>query len=109
MFGWFKKRKPPESDGLRAVPGAGVYQSADARVDYNMLDPWMQQFMGRCVGAVKKAGIRAKGTGQFSILLGDDQRAELQLDEFWRELANSKDAAVFERVAAAARAKFGDG
>jgi hypothetical protein len=65
--------------------------------------------MGRCVGAVKKAGIRAKGTGQFSILLGDDQRAELQLDEFWSEFAESQDAAVFERVAAAARAKVAGG
>ncbi|SRR6266542_764810 len=109
MFGWFKKRKPPEMGRLRPVPGAGVYQSAEGRVVYNMLDPWMQQFMGRCVGAVKKAGIRAKGTGQFSILLGDDQRAELQLDAYWSEFAASHDAAVFDRVAAAARAKLGGG
>ena len=109
MFGWFKKRKPPESDGLRAVPGAGVYQSSEGRVVYSMLNPSMKQFMGRCVGAVKKAGIRAKGTGQFSILLGDDQRAELALNEFWREFATSNEDAVFDRVAAAARAKFDGG
>lgn len=107
MFNWFKKRKSPESDGLRAVPGAGVYQTAEGRVIYNMLDPWMKQFMGRCIGAVKKAGIRATGTGEFSILLGDDQRLELQLDEFWNEFANSHDDTVFDRVTAAARAKVG--
>jgi hypothetical protein len=109
VFGWFKKRERPEFEGLRAVPGAGVYESSDGRVVYNMLDPQMQQFMGRCVGAVKKAGIPAKGTGQFSILLGDDQRAELRLDEFWADFAKSEDAAVFERVAAAARTKVAGG
>src|SRR5689334_22764071 len=107
MFGWFKKRKASKSDGLRAVPEAGVYRSTDSQVCYNMLDPWMKQFMGRCLGAVKKGGIRAKGTGQFSILLGDDQRAELRLDEFWADFSRSQDPAVFERVAASARIKVG--
>ena len=72
--------------GLRAVPGAGAY-SKDGKVIYNMLDPEMGQFMGRCVGAVKKAGIKAKGTGQFSISLNDG-KAELNLDQFYSDYCN---------------------
>src|SRR5262245_35701115 len=66
----------PLVKNLRAVPGAGVFASRDGKVLYNLLTPHMQQFLGRCVSAVKKAGIKAKGTGQFSILLGDS-RTEL--------------------------------
>src|SRR5262249_54568248 len=102
MLGWFKKRNRDEptkgGDGLRVVPGAGVYRDSSGQVMYNLLDPIMQQFLGRCVGAVKKAGIQAKGTGSFSLLLGEDQKAELPLDQFWREFANSQDAGGFLRV-----------
>ena len=107
MFGWirnlFKGSSGDAPRRLRAVPGAGVVQAQDGRVIYNFLDPGMQQFMGNCVGAVKRAGIRAKGTGQFSILLGEDRKAELRLDDFWAELQQSEDRAVFEKVAAAAQ------
>jgi len=57
--------------------------SAEGRVIYNLLTPHMQQFMGRSVGAIKKAGLLAKGTGQFSVLVGE-QHAELHLDRFYQ-------------------------
>ena len=88
---------------LRAVPGATAYADKRGKVVYNMLDPWMQQFMGRCIGALKKAGMSAKGTGQFSILLGDEQSIELRLDDFWEEFRKTQDEAVFSRVVEAAR------
>lgn len=71
---------------LRAVPGAAV-MSHDGKVVYNLLTPHMQQFMGRCVGATKRAGIKAKGTGQFSILIGETE-AELRLEEFYEPSDN---------------------
>lgn len=59
-----------------------------------MLTPHMQQFMGRCVSAIKRVGIAAKGTGQFSLLIGE-QRTELRLDQFYQ----SSDApAIIEEV-----------
>ena len=67
-----------------------------------MLDPAMQQFMGKCVGVLKKAGLKAKGTGQFSILIGENQ-CELNLDEFWAEFADKNDSNVFEKVVEAAK------
>ena len=73
MFNWLKKltRKPSGGEGpLRAVPGAGTCRGTDGKVIYNMLDPMMQQFLGRCVGAVKKAGIRAKRDGTVLDLAG---------------------------------------
>ncbi|HLX60456.1 MAG TPA: hypothetical protein VKX17_04150 [Planctomycetota bacterium] len=101
MFDWLKSLFKKE--GPREVPGAAVFKNNDGRVVYNMLDPWMQKFMGQCVGAVKKSGIRAKGTGQFSILLGNEQRAELRLDKFWSEYSKNQDPAIFDQVAAHAR------
>ena len=64
-----------------------------------MLTPHMQQFMGRCVGAIKRAGIAAKGTGQFSIMVGE-QRRDLRLDQFYQP---SDDPAIIEQVVAEAR------
>jgi hypothetical protein len=64
-----------------------------------MLTPHMQQFMGRCVGAVKRAGISAKGTGQFSIMVGE-QRVELRLDPFYQP---TDDPALIELVVTEAR------
>ena len=107
MFGWFRKTPPDKlqalDEGLRPVPEAGVFRDGGGQVLYNLLDPVMQQFLGRCVGAIKKGGIRAKGTGSFSVLLGEDQRTELQLDRFWKEFCDSQDAAVFSRVAEEAK------
>ena len=74
---------PGENAPLRAVPGALNYTNQDGSVLYNLLTPHMQQFMGRCVSAIKKAGIAAKGTGQFSVLVGE-RGAELRLDRFYR-------------------------
>src|SRR5262249_22857818 len=113
MLGWFKRRNRDEptkpGDALRPVPWAGVYRDRSGQVMYNLLDPIMQQFLGRCVGAVKKAGIRAKGTGSFSLLLGEDRKAELRLDPFWAEFCNSQDAAVFAQVVEAAKKATGVG
>lgn len=111
MFRWIRKLfsagSSHDAGGLRAVPRAAAYRSSDGKVVCNMLDPWMGKFMGRCVGAVKRAGIRAKGTGEFSILLGEDQKAELRLDEFWEEFQNSEDQGVFQKVADAAKGLVG--
>lgn len=107
MFSWirtlFGRGPARDSEELRAVPGAGAYRSQDGKVIYNALDPCMGKFIGRCVGAVKKAGVKAKGTSQFSILLGDQQRSELRLDEFWQEFQESEDEGVFQKVANAAK------
>jgi hypothetical protein len=107
MFGWFKKKNSDKthapSGSLRLVPGAGVFRDNSGQVMYNLLDPVMQQFLGRCVGAIKKAGVRAKGTGSFSVLLGEEQKAELQLDPFWKQYCESQDTGIFARVAEAAK------
>jgi hypothetical protein len=88
------------SSGLRAVPGALVASDkTTGQVVYNMLTPNMRQFMGRCVGAIKEAGIAAKGTGQFSILTGED-RAELSLGQYYQP---SVDPALVEQIVAEAR------
>jgi hypothetical protein len=83
---------------LRAVPGAAAV-SHEGKVIYNLLTPHMQQFLGRCVGAIKKAGITAKGTGQFSVVIGDLQK-ELRLDEFYKP---SDDPANVDAVVAKAK------
>jgi hypothetical protein len=88
----------PASD-LRAVPGALVAKSHTGQVAYNMLTPHMGQFMGRCVGGIKRAGLSATGTGQFSILVGEQSR-ELRLDRFYQP---SDDPKVIEQVVAEAR------
>ncbi|MCU0880672.1 MAG: hypothetical protein MUF06_23125 [Pirellulaceae bacterium] len=113
MFNWLKGKLPDEPNapdsGIRPVPGAGIYRDRDGQVIYNLLDPIMQQFLGRCIGAIKKAGIRTTGTGSFSILLGEDQKVELQLDQFWKEFCDSQDPEVFGRVAEAAKQAVGGG
>ncbi len=83
---------------LRPIPGAAVV-SREGKVIYNLLTPHMQQFLGRCIGAVKKAGIKAKGTGQFSILLGDTQK-ELRLEQYYEE---SDDPTIVDNVVARAK------
>jgi hypothetical protein len=113
MFGWFKKKTPDKPNApdapLRPVPGAGAYRDNSGQIMYNLLDPIMQSFLGRCVAAIKKAGIRAKGTGSFSVLLGEDQTAELQLDQYWKEFCEAQDSRVFARVAEAAKQTVGGG
>lgn len=97
------KVQPKSENEMRVVPGAAAY-SFDGKVGYNMLDPMMQQFMGRCIGAIKKAGVRAGGTGQFSISINDGE-SELILDEFWSRVCDSSDAMtnVIKDVVAAAQ------
>ncbi len=87
-----------EQKDLRAVPGATAY-SVGGKVSYNLLTPHMQQFMGRCIGAIKKAGIAARGTGQFSIVVGDHQ-TELMLDRFYQP---DDDPAAIDGVVAEAK------
>jgi hypothetical protein len=97
LFGGASEKPAP---GLRPVPGALVASDrATGQVVYNLLTPHMQQFMGRCVSAIKRAGVVAKGTGQFSILLGE-QRSELRLDKFYQP---SDDPGLIEQVVAEAR------
>src|SRR3954465_10228769 len=56
------------SSGLRAVPGAlSASDRVTGQVVYNLLTPHMQQFMGRCIGAIKRSAVTATGTGPFSI------------------------------------------
>jgi hypothetical protein len=83
---------------LRAVPGAAAV-SHEGKVIYNLLTPHMQQFLGRCVGAIKKAGIKAKGTGQFSVAIGDLQK-ELRLDDYYKPF---DDPAIVDAVVARAK------
>jgi hypothetical protein len=68
-----------------------------------MLDPWMQRFMGQCVGALKKTGIKAKGTGSFSIRIGDEGEKELQLDRFWSRYADTQNSEEFNAVVSEAK------
>jgi hypothetical protein len=97
----FRGSRGPDAagEGKRAVPGALVVGTAEGGVIYNLLTPHMQQFMGRCIGTLKRAGIRAKGTGQFSVLIGKRER-ELRLDRFYQPV---DDPAMIEKVVAEAR------
>jgi hypothetical protein len=106
MSTWLRKlfSGTEQSDsGLREVSGALVARTSDGAVVYNLLTPHMQQFLGRCVSAIKRSGIYAKGTGQFSILLGE-QRVELRLDQFYK---TNDDAATVEAVLAESRRLIG--
>ena len=103
----FLKRLFGGDTGLRKVPGALSASDASGLVVYNMLDPWMQKFMGQCVAALKKAGIRARGTGQFSVRLGEDGQKELQLDSFWSRYAKTQSADELDAVVAEARRLIG--
>jgi hypothetical protein len=73
---------------------------AGGQVVYNLLTPHMQQFLGRSVGAIKREGIKAKGTGQFSVLLGEHQEKELHLSSYYKP---TDDPALLEAVVAAAK------
>ena len=84
---------------LRAVPGALAWSDSSGRVIYNTLTPHMKQFMGRCIGGIKRVGIAATGTGQFSVMVGE-QRAELRLDQFYQPI---DDPTLIEQVVAEAR------
>ena len=103
MLSFIKRIFGGKDGGLRKVTGALSASDASGRVVYNMLDPWMQKFMGQCVAALKKAGIRAKGTGQFSIRLGDEGEKELLLDTFWSRYAKTQSAEEFDAVVVEAR------
>ena len=103
MMNWFRRlfgaSEQPVS-GLRPVPGALVAtDKRTGQVIYNMLTPHMKQFMGRCIGAIKRDGIAATGTGQFSVLVGE-RRTELRLDLYYEP---RNDAMLVEQVVAEAR------
>ena len=99
-MGFFNKFFGKKKNGLDSVSGAMVASDSDGKVIYNMLTPHMQQFLGRSVGAIKKEGICAKGTGQFSILVGDDQKVEIKLSVYYRE---NDDPANIQAVVNAAK------
>jgi hypothetical protein len=82
---------------LAPIEGALVWTS-EGQVVYNLLTPHMQQFMGRCIAETKKAGIQAKGTGQFSMIVGGS--AEVMLSEFYQP---DDDPRIIEQVVNAAR------
>lgn len=104
MIPWLKQllASPREQKPkpVRSVPGALVVSGNGGEVIYNLLTPHMQQFMGRCVGALKKAGISARGTAQFSLLVGE-RGEELMLDHHYRP---EDDPGAVARVVEAARA-----
>src|ERR1043165_1122545 len=103
MLSFLKRLFSGGDRGSRRVPAALSASDAHGRVVYNMLDPWMQKFMGQCVGALKKAGIKAKGTGSFSIRIGDDGKNELPLDSFWTRYKESQNSAELDAVVAEAK------
>ena len=103
MLSFLKKIFGGGESGLRKVPGATSASDESGRVVYNMLDPWMQKFMGQCVGALKKEGIKARGTGQFSIQLAEGGKEELRLDSFWSRYSKSQSASEFAEVVAEAK------
>lgn len=59
------------------------------------MTPAMQEFMGRCIGRLKREGIAAKGSARFCILLGDDER-ELPLDKLYDPMGSSPEPVVAE-------------
>ncbi|HWB03220.1 MAG TPA: hypothetical protein VG796_09365 [Verrucomicrobiales bacterium] len=85
--------------GRRGVPGALVARTSNGQAVYNMLTPHMQQFMGRCVSAIKRSGISARGTGEFSVIVGE-KGTEIRLDRFYKP---SDDPAAIDNVVAKAR------
>jgi hypothetical protein len=68
-----------------------------------MLDPWMQKFMGQCAGALKKEGIRAKGTRQFSLRIGEHGGKEIPLDKYWARYPKTQDTSEIDAFVAAAK------
>jgi len=46
---------------------------------------------GRCIGTAKKAGIKAKGPGQFSVSLGESRHVAISLDQFWAKYIDLQD------------------
>lgn len=93
-----------EGDVLAAVPPRPEAPAALPDGSTPMT-PAMQQFMGRCIGAIKNEGIAAKGSARFCILLGDDER-ELPLDDFYTpgDDPPNPDAVVAEAQRMASRA-----
>src|SRR5262249_32111904 len=84
--------------------GALVYQNQHtSQVAYNLLTPHMQQFMGRCIGAIKKTGVSVKGTAQFSVLINPKEK-EIHLSQYYQP---DNDPAHVERVVAAAKGLLG--
>ena len=103
MLSFLTKMFGGGDSGVRKVPGAMSASDRSGRVVYNMLDPWMQKFMGQCVSALKKEGIKARGTGQFSIQLGEAGKEELRLDVFWSRYSKNQSASEFAAVVAEAK------
>jgi hypothetical protein len=56
---------------------------------------------------LKKAGIRAKGTGQFSVRLEEDGKKEIPLGAFWARYAKNQNPSEFDTVVAEAKKILG--
>lgn len=96
-MGIFDKLFGRSEDKQEPVSRPTGFSDHSGKVVYTLLDPMMKQFMGQCIGAVKKAGIKAKGSDKFSIFVGE-KLAELPLDRLWDRFQKSQDEAVFESV-----------
>jgi hypothetical protein len=104
LFGGAEASTPAERAGNETAPkhlapvAGALAASHEGRVVYNMLTPHMQQFMGRCIAETKKAGMQAKGTGQFSMVVNGS--AEVKLSGFYQP---QDDPRIVQEVVAAAR------
>lgn len=97
--------KQLEFEPVRPVPGAYVI-SYEGRVVGNMLSQPMQQFLGRCIAAVKRANVAAKGTNEFAVYLSD-ANVKLPLDKYWKAYLEDENVEVFQQVVAEARRLVG--
>jgi hypothetical protein len=89
----------PATEDLRAVPDVLVARS-DGKVVYNLIDPLRQKFVGRCVAALRAAGILVEVSADFSVVIGEG-KLRIPLDEYWDRGGN--DPQVFRVVQDAQR------
>ena len=81
----------PRSKHLRAVPGAIVFRNDLGQVTSNIIEYKAQLFMRMFIGVIKKQGMIAKGSGQFTVLLGEGFKWELFLDDIWENYQANMD------------------
>ena len=81
----------PRTKHLRAVPEAIVFRDDFGEVTLNIIQYEAQLFMNMFIGVIKKHGMPAKGTAQFSVLLGEGLKWELFLDDIWANFRIYKD------------------
>ena len=66
-------------------------EKEDGSLVFLISNPWMQQFMGKVISGLRKAEIRSRGTGRFSVLTEPPGQSEVEfyLEEFWPLYENS--------------------